>query len=450
MNGKRRQWWCGLLLVGLLTGSGQIQAAEPATQEGKGEARKILYYRNPMGLPDTSPVPKKDSMGMDYIPVYAEVRKILYYRNPMGLPDTSPTPKKDSMGMDYIPVYADEGGTSTTGSVRIDLDKVQKLGVKSEAVSLRPLTRPIRAVGTVQVDERRLHVVSLRYEGWIEKLHADASGQTVRRGEPLMEVYSPALLLAQEEYLAALRAEKSLQEADAETRRTAGLLAEGALNRLRNWEIPEAPLHRLRREQQVLKTMTVNAPVSGVILDKGALRGMRFMPGEMLYRIADLSQVWVVAELFEQDMAWVDVGQHAEVTLNAMPGKTYTGKVSFIYPLLTPETRTVKVRIELANPEGKLRPSLYATVQFSGRSGEQSVLTVPDSAIMDSGARQVVLVERGEGLYEPRLLRIGSRGNGYSEVLDGVREGEKVVVRANFLIDAEANLRAAMGHFAHE
>ncbi|MEO5362376.1 MAG: efflux RND transporter periplasmic adaptor subunit [Magnetococcus sp. DMHC-8] len=378
-----------------------------------------------------------------------EARKILYYRNPMGLADTSPVPKKDSMGMDYIPVYADEAAPPDSGAVRIDLDKVQKLGVKTEAVQRRSMTRSIRAVGTVQVDERKLHIVSRKYEGWIETLHANATGQTVRRGEPLMDVYAPALVLAQQEYLAAARAEETLKEADPESRRTAGDLAEGALTRLRNWDVAEGQIQILRARGVARKSLPVLSPVSGVILEKAAIQGMRFMPGEVLYRIADLSTVWVLAEVFEQDVGMVQEGQAAEVTLNAMPGKVFTGKVSFIHPTLAAETRTVKVRIEMDNPTGALRPALYATVQLAAPTASGMVLAVPESAVLDSGSRQVVLVERGEGLYEPRPVRTGGRGGGFVEVPEGLKEGDRVVVRANFLIDAEANLKAALGHFAH-
>ncbi|MBF0272677.1 MAG: efflux RND transporter periplasmic adaptor subunit [Magnetococcales bacterium] len=432
-------------------------AATPAKAE-----RKILYYRNPMGQPDTSPTPKKDSMGMDYIPVYVDEapppettpapkaeRKILYYRNPMGQPDTSPTPKKDSMGMDYVPVYADEAPPpEAANAVRINLDKVQKLGVRTETATRNPVTRSIRAVGTVTVDERRLHVVNLKYEGWIETLHADVTGQNVRRGQPLMEVYAPSLVQAQQEYLATMRATETLRDADPETRRTAADLAESSLIRLRNWDLSEGQIQRLREKRAASRTLTIPSPVSGVILEKNAIQGMRFMPGEMLYRIADLSTVWVLADVFEQDMGFVQVGQKAEVTLTAMPGKTFHGKVAFMNPTLTTETRTIKVRIELANPDGALRPALYAAVQLQ-TPGNVSLVSIPDSALLDSGSRQVVLVERGEGLYEPRPVRAGAKGNGYVEILEGLTEGEKVVVRANFLIDAEANLRAALGHFSH-
>ncbi|MBF0462015.1 MAG: efflux RND transporter periplasmic adaptor subunit [Magnetococcales bacterium] len=375
-------------------------------------------------------------------------RKILYYRNPMGLADTSPIPKKDSMGMDYIPVYADDASRED-GTVRISLDKVQKMGVKTEVVALRALARSIRAVGTVQVDERKRQVVTLKYEGWIEKLHANATGLAVRKGESLLEIYSPALVLAQQEYVTAAQAERSLQEADAETQATAHALAESALMRLRNWDIAEDQIKRLRKTGHVERTLSVRSPMSGIILEKAAVQGMRIMPGEMLYRLADLTTVWVVADVFEQDIGAVRTGQSAEVTLNALPGKTFSGQVAFIYPTLSAETRTVPVRIELANPDGVLRPALYATVYLASSTSTAPVLAVPDSAILDSGSRLAVLVERGEGLFEPRTIKTGGRGDGYVEILNGLKEGEKVVVRANFLIDAEANLRAALGHFSH-
>ncbi|GAB0057156.1 Cation efflux system protein CusB [Candidatus Magnetaquicoccaceae bacterium FCR-1] len=376
-------------------------------------------------------------------------RKILYYRNPMGQPDISPTPKKDSMGMDYIPVYEDEmAGDAGSGAVRINLDKVQKLGVKTEVATKRFLSREVRAVGAVSVDERRLRVVTLKYEGWIEKLHADVTGQKVKSGQPLMEVYAPVVLQAQQEYLAALRASEALKQADAETRRTADDLAEGALARLGNWDWPASRIRQLAEKRVATRTVTIPSPVSGVVIEKSAVQGMRFMPGEMLYRIADLSVVWVLADVFEQDLPFVREGQEVEVILNALPGKSFTGRIAFIQPMLSPETRTAKVRVELANPDGQLRPALQATLRLQVMLGEESI-SVPDSALLDSGARQVVLVERGEGLYEPRMVRAGAKGGGYVEILEGLMAAEKVVVRANFLIDAEANLRAALGHFSH-
>ncbi|MDR6774776.1 MULTISPECIES: efflux RND transporter periplasmic adaptor subunit [unclassified Azospirillum] len=422
-------------------GHGAPAAAQPAG------AGKVLYYRNPMGLPDTSPVPKRDSMGMEYVPVYegeaapvsvaapaqnpAGPRKILYYRNPMGLPDTSAVPKKDPMGMDYVPVY--EGEDSASGTVTISSDKVQKLGVRTDAAMRRAISRQVRAVGTVQVDERRLFVVAPKFEAWIERLLVDTTGDTVRKGQPLMEVYSPELVLAQQEYLVA--------------RQGGAQLAEASLQRLRNLDVPEEEIDRLRKTGKASRTLTYRAAAGGVVLEKSAVRGMRFMPGEALYRIADLTHVWLVADVFEQDLGYVKPGQDVDVTVNSLPGKTFTGKVSFVYPTLTAESRTGKVRVELPNADGLLKPNLYATVHLNADLGAMAGLAVPDSALLDTGKRQAVLVEIGEGRYEPRDVKAGARADGYVQILAGLEEGERVVVRANFLIDSESNLRAALSAF---
>lgn len=461
---KKTGIWIVLGLIGLVaaTGAGYwlgMKRAEPSEMSAApAEAeRKILYYRNPMGLPDASPEPKKDDMGMDYIPVYADEapaavgaapaqgeRKILYYRNPMGLPDTSPSPKQDSMGMDYIPVYADE--VAQPGQVSISPDKVQKLGVRTEAAALRELARTVRAVGQFQVDERRLSTVTAKFEGYIEHLYVNATGQPVKRGQPLMQVYSPELVSAQEEYLIAWKGRKSLENGTEESLTGVGQLAESALKRLRNWDISDAQLQRLQREGKATRTLTLHAPAGGVVLEKTAVAGMRFMPGEPLFRIADLSAIWLIADVFEQDLAQVRVGQTVKISVDAYPEKEFSGKVAYIYPTVAPETRTAKVRVELANPGGLLKPDMYADVQLAAGS-RAGALAVPDSAVIDSGTRQVVLVQRAEGLFEPREVRLGQRGDGYAEVLQGVAEGEQVVVRANFLIDAESNLRAALGGF---
>lgn len=264
-----------------------------------------------------------------------------------------------------------------------------------------------------------------------------------------MEVYSPDLVSAQEEYLIAWGGQQSLKSGSEESQAGGSLLAESALKRLRNWDISEAQLQRLQRDGKAARTLTVYSPAGGVVLEKTAVQGMRFMPGEPLFKIADLSSIWLTADVFEQDLSFVHVGQSVKISVNAYPDKELTGKVAFIYPTVTPETRTAKIRVELANPGGMLRPDMYATVQLT--TGKQAKaaksLTVPESAVIDSGTRQVVLVQLGEGLFEPREVKLGMRSDGYAEVLQGLGEGENVVVRANFLIDAESNLKAALGSF---
>jgi Cu(I)/Ag(I) efflux system membrane fusion protein len=431
-----------------------VQPSAPAsTTEGKAE-RKVLYYRNPMGLDDTSSTPKKDSMGMDYIPVYADEPaassstgkgKILYYRNPMGLPDTSPVPKKDSMGMDYVPVY--EGDEAPAGTVKIAVDRVQKLGVRTEAASVRELTRTVRAVGTFQPDERRLRTVSPKFEGWIQRLLVNATGQAVRRGDPLMEVYSPELVSAQQEYAIAVKGVQTLKDADPATVSSMQRLVDSALQRLRYWDISEPELNRLVQDPTARPALALRSPTSGVVLEKPSVEGMRFMPGEVLYRIADLSSLWLLGDVFEQDLASVQTGQAVRIKVDAYPDREFSGKVSFVYPTVSPETRTAKVRIDVPNAHGLLKPSMYASLELLTGSAARRMIAVPDSAVLDTGTRQVVLVQRGEGLYEPREVRTGTRGDGYVQIRDGLKDGERVVVSANFLIDAESNLKAALSGF---
>ena len=380
--------------------------------------------------------------------------KILYYRNPMGHRDTSPVPKKDSMGMDYIPVHEGEESSSGASVVKISHEKIQKLGVKTEVVAPRELTRTVRAMATVQPDERRLYTVTPKFEGWIHKLYVNATGQAVRKGEALMDVYSPELITAQHEYLIG---RKGMQHAAAEGSPEGGAamqrLAESTLNRLRNWDISEADLRALQQEGRVRHYVTLRSGASGVVLEKPAVEGRRFMPGDMLYQIADLSRVWMLADVFEQDLGLVDRGQGATIRMVAYPGKVFSGTVTFIYPTVAPETRTAKVRIELPNKEGLLKPDMYGRVELAslqGMQGKRKLLAVPDSAVLDTGTRRLVLVERGEGRYEPREVMLGMHGDGYVEVLGGLAAGEAVVVSANFLIDAESNLKAALDGFTRD
>ncbi|HEX7221484.1 MAG TPA: efflux RND transporter periplasmic adaptor subunit [Burkholderiales bacterium] len=364
-------------------------------------------------------------------------RKVLYYRNPMGLPDTSPVPKKDPMGMDYIPVYEGEE-PAKAGSVKISPDKIQLLGVRTEAAAERELRRTVQAVGTIQANERLLAKVTPRFEGYIEKLYVNTTGQAVKRGEALMEVYSPEIVAAQEEYLIAKAGgtEPVMQR-----------MAEAVLQRLRNWGIAESELETLRKEGKARRSLTLRSPAAGAVLAKPSVQGMRFMPGETLYEIADLSAVWLVAEIFERDLGLVKAGQAARLRILAYPEREFTGKVVFVYPTLDPNTRTGRVRIELPNPAGLLKPAMYGNVELEGGRARGKALAIPDSAVLDSGSRQVVLVQRAEGQFEPRDVKLGTRAEGYVEVLDGVSAGEQVVVRANFLIDAESNLKAALESF---
>ena len=370
----------------------------------------------------------------------------LYYRNPMGLPDTSPVPKKDPMGMDYIPVYEGEEPPAKAGTVKISLDKVQLLGVRTEPAAERELRRAVQAVGTIQANERLLYKVTPRFEGWIERLRVNTTGQPVRRGEALMDVYSPELVAAQEEYLIALRGIEQTGEPVMQR------MAEGVLRRLRNWGIAESELETLRKEGSARQLHLSLAGRRGCAAEteraghalrarRDALRDRRSVVG-----LAGGRSVRARPGSGEARSA-------GEAAHPRLPGARVHGKVVFISPTLEADTRTARVRVELANAGGLLKPAMYGSVDLVGGHARGKALAVPDSAVLDSGTRQVVLVQRGEGLFEPRSVKLGMRADGYVEVLDGVAAGESVVVRANFLIDAESNLKAALetfgGHGGH-
>ena len=380
-------------------------------------------------------------------------RKLLYYRNPMGLADTSPTPKKDPMGMDYIAVYEGEdapkspnadGSAAAPNQVSISTEKIQKLGVRTEAASMRPLGRTVRATGRVEPDERRVYVIAPRFEGYVEKLHVNVTGQPVSKGQALFEAYSPELVSAQREYAIAVQGTQAMKDAGADAQGGMKQLAESALLRLRNWDLSPPQVAALTQSGQPQRTISFPSPVSGVVTEKKAVQGMRFMPGEMLYQVTDLSSVWVIADLSEQDIGLVRIGTLAKVSITAYPNQVFKGRITYVYPTLKAETRSIPVRVELANPGQRLKPAMFAQVDLLAGVATP-VLTVPDSAVIDTGTRRIVLVQVGEGRFEPREVEIGGRGENLVEIVKGVREGEQVVVAANFLIDAESNLKAAVG-----
>jgi Cu(I)/Ag(I) efflux system membrane fusion protein len=365
-------------------------------------------------------------------------RKLLYYRNPMGLPDTSPVPKKDPMGMDYIPVYAgDEPADS--GVVKVSPDRMQTLGVTTAVATLKPLDAVVRTVGKVAVDERAIHDVAPRFDGWIERLYVSATGDPVKKGQPLFTVYSPEVVSAYKELAIAKELEQATAGADPEAHRQAAHLSSAANDRLKNWDMAGGHGDSAR--------VTYAAPVTGIVLEKTAVDGMRFQAGTALYRIADLATVWVTADVYEQDIARIRVGQQVHVGIDAFPDKHFNARVDFIYPTLDSATRTTPIRVKLANPGGLLRPGMFAHVDVTTGGGEPR-LTVPASAVIDDGSRQVVLLDLGGGRFKPKDVKLGQRGTDDVEILDGLNEGDKVVTSANFLIDSESNLKSALSGFA--
>jgi Cu(I)/Ag(I) efflux system membrane fusion protein len=444
-----------------------VSAVAPQSDAAAAE-RKILYYRDPNGAPYWSAEPKKDAGGREYLPVYEDEeisfepagkkphsasqtrvnalmpmasgpRKILYYRNPMGLPDTSPAPKKDWMGMDYIPVY--EGEEQDDGkTVKVSLDKIQRIGVRTEKVELRVLVRPIRGVGTVMHDESRLTIVAMRSDGYIEELFVNKTGQHVHAGQPLFRVYSPDIVRAQIDLSVSSRPISSTAAADVNRN------VQGSMQQLRNLGVPESRIKEVRETGTNPRTLDWPSPATGDVIEKRVINGQKVKAGDELYRIADHSHVWVIADVAEADLPAVKIGTRATVMVRAYMAEPIQGEVTFIYPELRMETRTAKVRIELPNPDGRLKVEMYADVVFETGS-DKPVIAVPSSAVIDSGARQIVLVAKGEGRFEPRPVKLGARGDGHVEVLDGVSKDEEVVTSATFLIDAESNLKAALQSF---
>lgn len=429
-------------------------ATAPITSATAAESGAMIYYQDPDGKPFYSLAPKKTPDGRDWrgVPASADVsfdaseeapteakaaeakadRKIKYYRNPMGLPDTSPAPKKDSMGMDYIPVY--EGEDSDDGSVKLSPGKIQRTGATSTPV-VRLAIRPIiRAPGVVKEDERRVSVVALRFEGFVESVANVTTGDHVHKGQALMSVYSPALSSAAAEYLSAINAGAT------------GKDLKGARRRLENLATPEAAIRELERTRDISLSIPWLSPQDGEILERNAVNGMRAGPGDVLFRIADHQLVWVLIDVAERDLPQITVGTKVTIRPRGLAGRTFTADVSLIYPHLMTQTRTARIRVELPNPDEALRPEMYVDAEIETGTPDP-VLAVPESAVLDSGARQAVLIDKGDGRFEPREVKLGRRGGGYVEITDGVAEGDAVVTSANFLIDAESNLKAALKGF---
>src|SRR6476620_3430829 len=441
---------------GFIAGRGNRQPAEtssmavamPAAAPTSGAT---IYYQDPDGAPHYSLTPTKTPDGRDYRAVSASAdisfeeasaptepmyRKIKYYRNPMGLPDTSPTPRKDAMGMDYIPVY--EGDDSDDGSVKLSTGKIQRTGVKSEPAAKRVIRTIIRAPGTIQLDERRVSVISMRSESFVLKVANVTTGAHVVKGQPLMEVYSPAVSSAAAEYIATITSKTTSGD---------GSYGRGSRQRLMNLDVPDAAIAAIEKNRNVPTSIEWTAPRDGIVLERNAIEGMRVQPGGVLFRIADHSVIWALIAVAERDLGAISIGQPATVKARSFPGREFAGKIEVIYPEINKETRTARIRVELPNPDLVLLHDMYVDAEIDTGTGEPA-LSVPESAVMDTGSRQAVFVDKGQGRFEPREVKLGHRGSGYVEVRQGIVDGEPVVVSANFLIDAESNLKAALEGFA--
>jgi Cu(I)/Ag(I) efflux system membrane fusion protein len=335
----------------------------------------------------------------------------------------------------------------TPGTVQISPERQQLIGVKIGTVEIKPLEKVIRTVGRVDYDEKRLTTISPKIGGWIEDLFVDFTGRFVQQGEPLLTLYSPELVSTQEEYLLALRAKKELVKSPfPEVAGSGSSLAESARRRLKLWDINDDQIRALEESGQPRKTLTLYSPFSGIVLEKVAYKGMNVMPGMALFKLADLSIVWLYADIYEYELPFIRLGQQAAIQLSYLPGELFTGKAIYIYPSLNPETRTAKVRFEIPNPHGKLKPEMYANVEIKVHLGRK--LTVPEGAIIDTGIRQLAIIDKGSGYFEPREVKVGAKVDNYYEVIRGLKAGERVVTSANFLIDSESKLKEAVGGMA--
>lgn len=420
--------------------------------------KAVRYWVSPMDPRYISDKPGKDPMGHELVPVYGEPgtatppaagppkeRKVKYWVSPMDPGYVSDKPGKAPCGMDLVPVYEDEAGTAGDGVIVVDPGMLQSMGVRTALVEERPLARRIRAVGRVTVDERRLFQVTTKIGGWVEGLFVRAEGDPVRQGQPLLSLYSPELVSAQRELLLARDNLKTLEKSGfPELKDSARRLYEAARARLANWDIPAAEIEELLRTGSVKRELSLKAPVTGVVLKRLVTRGQMVQPGMPLLEVADLSTVWVEAEVYEYELPWVKVGQHAHITLSYLPGETFHGKVDYLYPFLKGDTRTARLRLAVPNPRLRLKPEMFAQVEVVAPARPQAVV-VPREAVLDTGERQHVFVALGQGRFAPRLVKLGLEGEGgLVEITQGLKPGEQVVTSAQFLLDSESRFREAI------
>ncbi|BCB95922.1 PTS cellobiose transporter subunit IIB [Dissulfurispira thermophila] len=329
-------------------------------------------------------------------------------------------------------------------TVEIPPDKQQLIGVKTVEVSIKPLQKIIRTVGRIEYDERRLFTVNTKFEGWIEKLYVNYTGRYVKKGEPLAEIYSPELFATQQEFINVTKWAKQSKEIKNETMsnlilKDAEAIIEAAKQRLRLWDITDEQIKKIEETGKPIRTLTIYSPVNGYIVQKTALQGMRVMPGEKLFDVADLSTIWIISDIYEYELPLIKIGQKANINLSYFPGKEFSSAIDYVYPTLAGETRTAKVRFTIANPGGQLKPQMFTNVEIKINIGNK--LTIPEDAVIDTGTRQIVYVDRGEGYFEPREVILGLRAEGLREVITGLKAGEKVASSATFLIDSEAKLK---------
>ena len=371
-------------------------------------------------------------------------RKALYWQAPMNPTEIYDRPGKSAMGMDLVPVYEDESGMGFGSTISIDPITVQNMGVRTGKVTREDFNRIIRTVGKVEYDEELLYIVNTKISGWIEELYVNYEGAKVEAGDPLLDIYSPELVSTQEEFLLALRNyERIGDDASPSVREDAERLLSSARTRLEYWDIPEAEIERLEQTREIKKTVLLRAPATGIVVNKNVVEGAFIKAGMDLYKIADLRTVWVHASLYDNEIPWISEGQTAEMELSYLPGKTYSGLVSYIYPYLREKARDIHVRLIFQNPNLDLKPGMYANIRLTGKTITDALM-IPSEAVIRSGERSIVFVVRGEGKFEPREIRIGEvggSGNAYYRVISGLSEGEEIVTSSQFMLDSESRLQ---------
>ncbi|GAJ96262.1 efflux RND transporter periplasmic adaptor subunit [Rhizobium rhizogenes] len=456
-------YWAGTNNLGARFGLHVVEAALATPAASKpAPTGAIIYYRHPDGLPQFSATPKNAEDSRPFVAVHASEDlsfadaatprpvemetamtsssaapakgKLLYYRNPMGLPDTSKVPKKDSMGMDYIPVYEGDQGDAST--VKVSLGKLQRTGVKTATAEMASISRKIQVPGTVSLDERLVSLISMRTDSFVDDVANVTTGDHISKSEKLFRFYSREIATAASEYAAGRSDTRGNGDA-------------GSALRLKNLGVPQEVIDNIANTRQVPPSISYVAPRDGVVLERMATTGMMAKPGDVLFRIADISNVWVIADVPEYDLASVRNGAEVNVTVRSLPGKTFKGVIDLIYPQVDMQTRTTKVRIELPNPDGVLLANMYADVGIEAGAPDP-VVAVPNSAIIDTGDRQVVFIDKGDGQFEPKDVKLGVRGQDQTEITKGIAAGDQVVVAANFLLDAESNLNSALSAMTEE